>query len=39
MGPITALRRADGGVRGIVVGDLFQRIIARTIAQQIAKSV
>ena len=29
----------DGGVRGIVVGDFFPRVVARTIAQQIAKSV
>ena len=39
MGRMTALRKADGGVRGIVVGDLFRRLVSRTIAQQIAKSV
>ena len=37
MGRMTALRKADGGVRGIVVGDLFRRLVSRTIAQQIAK--
>ena len=36
---MTALRKADGGVPGIVVGDFFRRVVARTIAQQIAKSV
>ena len=36
---MTALRKTDGGVRGIVVGDFFRRVVARTIAQQIAQSV
>ena len=39
MGRMTALRKADGGVWGIVVGDLVRRVVARTIAQQIANSV
>ena len=39
MGWMTALRKADGGVRGIVVGDRFRRLVSHTIAQQIAKSV
>ena len=30
----TALQKPDGGVRGIVVGDVFRRLIARTMAQQ-----
>ena len=33
-GRLTALRKPDGGVRGIVVGDVFRRAIARTIAKQ-----
>ena len=39
MGRITALRKEDGGVRGITVGDILRRLVARTIAQQISKVV
>ena len=39
MGRITALRKHDGGVRGIVAGDLFRRLVSRTIAKQLAKEV
>ena len=39
MGRITALRKSDGGVRGIVAGDLFRRLVSRTIAKQLAKEV
>ena len=28
-GRLTALRKPDGGVRGIVVGDVFRRVVAR----------
>ena len=38
MGRITALRK-DGGVRGITVGDILRRLVARRIAQQISKVV
>ena len=34
MGRMTALQKHDGGVRGIVVGDVVRRLVARTIAQQ-----
>ena len=34
-GRMSALRKANGGVRGIVVGDVLRRLVARTIAQQI----
>ena len=37
LGRMTALQKPDGGVRGIVVGDVFRRVVARTIAQQNAK--
>ena len=37
MGRLTALQKPDGGVRGIVVGDVFRRVVARTIAQQYSK--
>ena len=36
---ITALQKPDGGVRGIVVGDIFRRFVARTIAQQFRAKV
>ena len=38
-GRLTALRKPDGGVRAIVVGDVFRRVVARTIAQQYTKKV
>ena len=39
MGRVTALQKPSGGVRGIVVGDIVRRIVARTISQQIAPAV
>ena len=39
LGRLTALRKPDGGVRGIVYGDVLRRLVARTIAQQIADQV
>ena len=39
LGRFTALRKPDGGVRGIVVGDVLRRLVARTIAQQIVDQV
>eukprot|EP00969_Alexandrium_andersonii_P242849 10728266-Alexandrium_andersonii.AAC.1 len=36
LGSLTALRKDDGRIRGIVAGDTFRRIVARTIAQQSA---
>ena len=38
VGRMTALRKPDGGVRGIVAGDVVRRRIARTMAQQIGKN-
>ena len=38
-GRLTALRKPDGGVRGIVVGDVFRRVVARTTAKQIVDKV
>ena len=35
MGRMTALQKPSGGVRGIVVGDSFRRLVARTIAQHL----
>ena len=37
LGRMTALRKPSGGVRGIVVSDVFRRLVARTLAQQFAK--
>ena len=34
VGRMTALQKPDGGVRGIVVGDVVRRLVARTMAQQ-----
>ena len=36
MGRVTALRKPSGGVRGIVVGDVIRRLVARTVAQQVS---
>ena len=38
-GRITALRKPSGGVRGIVVGDVIRRVVARTLAQQLGPAV
>ena len=37
LGRLTALNKPDGGVRGIVVGDIFRRLVAKTMAKQMAK--
>ena len=39
VGRMTAQRKPDGGVRGIVAGDVIRRLVSRTIAQQIGKAV
>ena len=39
MGRLTALRKADGGVRGIVAGDVVRRLVARTMSQQLMDAV
>ena len=39
MGRMMALRKTNGGVRGIVVGDVVRRLVARTVAQQLGPSV
>ena len=39
LGRLTALRKDGGGVRGIVVGDMLRRVVARTMAQQVSKEV
>ena len=39
MGRLTASRKADGGVRGIVAGDVVRRLIARTMSLQLMDAV
>ena len=39
LGRMTALRKFDGGVRGIVVGDVIRRLVSRTVAQQMSATV
>ena len=36
MGRLTALSKLDGGVRGIVAGDVVRRLVARTMSQQLS---
>ena len=38
LGRLTALKKPDGGVRGIVVSDVLRRLVARTIAKQCCSS-
>ena len=38
-GRITALQKPEVGVRGITVGEVFRRLVSRTIAQQLAPAV
>ena len=39
LGRLTALRKPDGGVRSIVVGDVVRRLVSRTVAQQLGEAV
>ena len=39
MGRLTALLKPNGEIRGIVAGDLVRRLIARTVAQQLAPAI
>ena len=39
LGRMTALQKPDGGVRGIVVGDVLRRLVGRTVAQQLMPAV
>ena len=39
LGRMTALSKADGGVRGIVAGDVVRRLVARTMSQQLMEAV
>lgn len=39
LGRLTALRKPDGGIRGIVAGEVLRRLVARTAAQQISDEV
>ena len=39
LGRVTALQKPDGGVRGIVAGDVVRRLVARTMSQQMMEAV
>ena len=39
LGRLTALSKPDGGVRGIVAGDVIRRLVGRTMAQQLSQAV
>ena len=39
LGRLTALTKPDGGVRGIVAGDVVQRLVARTMSRQLGQAV
>ena len=39
LGRLTALSKPDGGVRGIVAGDVVRRLVARTMSQQLSPAV
>ena len=36
LGQMTPLQKPAGGVRGIVVGDIFRRLVAKTLAQELS---
>ena len=39
LGRMTALRKFDGGVRGIVFRDVIRQLVSRTISQQMSATV
>ena len=39
LGWLTALQKPDGGVRGIVAGDVVRRLVARSMSQQMMEAV
>ena len=39
LGRPVALRKPSGGARGLVVGDLLRRLVARTLAQQFSQQL
>ena len=39
MGTVTALRKPNGKIRGIIIGDIMRRVVARTIAEQVVLAV
>ena len=39
VGRLAAFQKPNGGVRGIVAGDVFRRLVARTIAQQLGPAI
>ena len=39
LGRLVALRKPSGGTRGLVVGDFFRRLVARTLVQQFSAKI
>ena len=39
MGRLTALSKQDGGVKGIVAGDVVRRLVASTVSRQLSPAV
>ena len=39
LGRLTALSKPDGGVRGIIAGDVVRRLVAKTTSQQLSPAV
>ena len=39
MGRMTALKKRSGGIRGIVVGEILRRLVARTMAQSLGSAL
>ena len=39
LGRMSALQKPGGGVRGIVVGDILRRLVAKTLAQEISHHI
>ena len=39
LGRLTALQKPNGGVRGIVSGDIVRKLVARTMSQQLMESL
>ena len=39
LGRLVAIRKPSGGTRGLVIGDLLRRLVARTLAQQFSEPI
>ena len=39
LGRMTAVQKSGGGVRGIIVGDILRRLVAKTLAQEMSHHI